>query len=149
MNTKNEIGHFYDDIIDLPHHVSTTRPHMHRMERAAQFSAFAALTGYGDAIHEVERQTQERIELDETQKQELGERLKLLQAAIQQGPNVVFTYFSPNQSKSGGAYLTVRGVVKKLRELERLVVLEDGTVIPIDEIYSMEGELFRCLDEDV
>ena len=128
----------YDDIIDLPHHVSTTRPHMSRLDRAAQFSPLAALTGYGAAIKETARLTDERVELGEYELMELNAGIHMLMERIEEHPQVEITYFKPDERKDGGAYLTVKSRAKRLNEYERFILLEDGTEIPFDDIYKIE-----------
>lgn len=137
----------YDDIINLPHHVSTKHPHMAPIDRAAQFSPFAALTGHDEAIKETARLTDERMELDENRKELLDVRLQLLREHLGEKPTVTFTFFEPDERKSGGAYVTVTGSVKKIEEYENKIILEEGVVILIDEISAVEGELFHELYE--
>lgn len=145
MGNANET-HKYDDIINLPHHTSPTRPRMAMIDRAAQFSPFAALTGYDAAVKETARLTDQRIELDEYEKADLDERLQLIQEHLSEQPKVEITYFKPDERKSGGAYLSVSGVIKKIDSFERHVVMMDGKKIPIDEIFQIDGELFRFLE---
>ncbi|TWH81571.1 YolD-like family protein [Sedimentibacter saalensis] len=135
----------YDDIMNLPHHVSATRPHMSAIDRAAQFSPFAALTGYGDAITETARLTGEKVELDEYMKDVLSVRLQIIADQLKEHPEIAITYFQPDEKKSGGAYVTVIGRVKKIDEYERVVVMIDGTRVPIDEIASIDGEIFETM----
>ena len=138
-------NHEYDDIIDLPHHVSATRPRMSMIDRAAQFSPFAALTGYYAAIKETERLTDRRIELTEDSRTALDRKQQLLLDNMADRPEVSVTYFVPDERKAGGAYVTVTGRVKKVDDYQRLLLLTDGTKIPLDEILDMESELFRSL----
>ena len=135
----------YDDIINLPHHVSSSRPHMSSIDRAAQFSPFAALTGYDDAVKETARLTEKRVELDESRKAALNERLCIIQDTLVEQPTVIITYFQPDKKKSGGAYVTATGSVKKIDEYVRTVVMHDTTKIPIDEIISIDGEMFSSM----
>lgn len=137
----------YQDIINLPHHVSETRPHMSMRDRAAQFSPFAALTGYDAAVKETARLTDQRADLDEEMKQNISERLNLIQENLTAVPFVEITYFVPDERKEGGAYCTATGTVKKIDDFQRLVVLTDGTDIPIDEIIEISGAMFRSLDD--
>lgn len=137
MNREQPTG-TYDDIIDLPHHVSATRPRMSRLDRAAQFAPFAALTGYGAAIKETARLTDERVELGEYELMELNAGIHMLMERIDEHPQVGITYFKPDERKDGGAYLTVKSRAKKLNEYERFILLEDGTEIPFDDIYKIE-----------
>lgn len=140
INMESADPRRYDDMLDLPHHVSAVRPHMSRADRAAQFSPFAALTGFGAAIRETGRLTGERFVPEEDIKQELDERLRLLNERIRTCPAVSITYFRPDEKKEGGSYVTAVGNVKKIREFEGTVVLTDGTEIPIGEIIEIEME---------
>jgi hypothetical protein len=135
----------YDDIIHLPHHVSASRPHMTAIDRAAQFSPFAALTGYGAAIKETARLTDERIEPDEYIKCALNERLQILIDRMREHPEITITYFQPDAKKNGGVYVAAGGTAKKIDEFERVVVMSNGTVIPIDEIISIDGQIFELI----
>lgn len=132
----------YDDIIDLPHHVSATRPRMPAENRAAQFAPFAALVGYGDAVKEAGRLTDERTETDENEKDALNERLMYIADHIKERPLVEITYFRPDAVKSGGAYVTANGTVKKTDEYARTLTMSDGTVIPVDDIVGVTGDMF-------
>lgn len=136
----------YHDIIDLPHHVSATHPQMARLDRAAQFAPFAALTGYEAAVEEMARLTDRHIELDESAKAALDERLQFLQGHIGDETEVTITYFMPDKKKVDGAYIEASGTVKKIDGYERALIMCDGTKIPIDEILQIEGNLFRFLD---
>lgn len=133
----------YDDIINLPRHVSAARPHMTAIDRAAQFSPFAALTGYDAAIEETARLTDMRMELDESMKGSLRDRLQIIADRIKEHPEIAITYFQPDTRKNGGAYVAAAGSVKRIDEFERVVVLSDDTAIPIDEIVSMDGQIFE------
>lgn len=133
----------YDDIIDLPHHVSETHPPMSRADRAAQFSPFAALTGYDAAVRETARVTERRIELDEGVKAELNARLNCILEHLSEHPQVSLTYFVPDEKKSGGAYRTVTGTVRKLDSVAKNLTLTDGTVVPMEEMVHVEGNLFE------
>lgn len=128
----------YDDIINLPHHVSDKRPQMSMQDRAAQFSPFAALTGYDGEIKEAARLTDSKIELDEYEKQEVDEMIQLILRHIGEEFEVIITYFLPDERKAGGSYVDVTGIVKKLDEYERLLVMRDGIKIPIDDILKIE-----------
>ena len=134
MNNAN--NHQYDDIIDLPHHVSATRPRMSMVDRAA-------LTGYDAAIKETGRLTDRRIELSEESCAALDRKQQILLDNFADQPGVSVTYFVPDERKSGGAYVTVTGRVKKVDDYQRLLILTDGTKIPLDEILDMESELFN------
>ena len=130
----------YDDIINLPHHVSTTRPHMPMTDRAAQFQPFRALTGYEDAVHETARLTDEKIELTEDEKAILDMRLQKLADEISGLPDVRLTYFQPDKKKSGGAYVTVSGQLKKIDDYGGALIRVDGRRILIEDIHSIFQE---------
>lgn len=136
----------YDAIMGLPHHVSKTRPQMPMSDRAAQFAPFAALTGYGSAIKETGRLTEEKVELDEEALTALDMRYQLLTDTLNDQPEVTITFFRADERKEGGAYLTVTGTVKKIDIYERLITMQDGTKIPMDDVLSIDGELFSSLE---
>ncbi len=132
----------YAEIMDLPHHVSKTRPQMPMHDRAAQFSPFAALTGYAGVIRETARLTDRKIELDETMLAALNERYQLLLSVLDAEPEVEITYFQPDERKSGGSYRTVVGIVKKADEFSRQLTLTDGTVIPMEDVLTLDSAIF-------
>ena len=142
--TEND--HRYDSIKKLPHYQSVTRPHMSLYDRAAQFSPFAALTGYDDAVKETARLTDTKAELDEYEKAAINERLNRIQDTFDVQPEVSITYFLPDKKKSGGAYITVTGCVKKVDEYEHIVVMRNGTKVHIDDIAEIDGEIFEMLE---
>lgn len=127
----------YEDMLDLPHHVSPTRPRMTMAERAAQFSPFAALTGFGSVLDESARTTQIRPELDDSARSEIDTRLQALRAALPDAPAATITYFRPDNKKTGGAICDVTGKVRKFDLDRRLMLLQDGTVIPLDDILQV------------
>ena len=135
----------YDDIINLPHHVSSTRPQMSMIDRAAQFSPFAALTGYDAAIKETGRLTDEKIELDEEALSNLNMKFQILFEKPDEQPDIAITYFKPDETKSGGAYLTTTDKIKKIDEYERIITTANGTKIPMDDVISLESEIFQGL----
>lgn len=124
----------YEDIIALPHHVSASHPQMALADRAAQFSPFAALTGYEDAIDESARLTEEQIELDENAREELDEKLRQIRECGETHPEITVTYFQKDARKDGGAYVTLTGRVKKIDEYARIISFMDGTVVRIENI---------------
>ena len=142
MRTSNK----YDEILSLPHHVSKTRPQMPMSDRAAQFAPFAALTGYESAIKETGRLTDERIELDEGALTALNMRYQLLMDAFDDAPEVTITYFQPDERKAGGKFVSAVGAVKKIDDFERRITMRDGAKIPMDDVLSIEGELFSVLE---
>ncbi len=136
----------YDEIMGLPHHVSKTRSQMPMSDRAAQFAPFAALTGYDAAIKETGRLTDERIELDVEALSALDMKYQLLMEALDEAPEVTITYFRPDERKAGGKYVSAVGAVKKIDDFERRITMQDGAKIPMDDVLSIEGELFSVLE---
>lgn len=127
----------YDDILTLPYPFPSTRPRMNATDRAAQFSPFAALTGFEAVIEESGRLTQSAIELDDSVKAEVDRTLRQLSEQIHTQPKVTLTYFQSDARKLGGAYLTVTGNVKKIDPYEMRVILTDDTAIPISAIMQI------------
>ena len=134
--------HRYDDIIDLPHHQSKVHPHMSLQDRAAQFAPFAALTGHEAAIQETQRLTDRQMQLDEDALEALDEKLELIREHIGTKAEVTFTCFVPDEKKEGGAYATCSGSVKKLDLYARTILLSDNTVISLDKIVDIQGDIF-------
>ena len=135
----------YDDIIHLPRHVSRKHPHMATTDRAAQFSPFAALTGHAAAINETARLTDEKVELDEYMKDALRNKLQIIANRLKEQPEIVITYFQPDEKKDGGAYVAAAGTVKKIDEYDRVVLMINGEEIPIDEIINIDGQIFEAM----
>ena len=133
----------YDDMIDMPHHVSSVHPQMRMEERAAQFSPFAALTGYGAVIKETARQTVPRLELSENSQEETKRQLDHLAEHIHEPPEVSITYFQADQKKEGGAYVTAAGTIKRLDDVEGILKLEDGTCIKIEDIIKIQSSMLE------
>lgn len=129
--------HKYDDIIDLPRPVCKRSSRMTNYDRAAQFSPFAALTGFDAAIEETARLTDKRIELDEMEKLQLNEVLCEIQEKLDSQPQITATYFTYDERKSGGAYITVQGWVRKIDSYSGTLLLTDGRSIPIREIIAL------------
>ena len=135
----------YDDIISLPHPTSKRHPRMPIRDRASIFSPFAALSGHGAAIAEIARLTEQRTELDEDTRAELDRRQAILLEHIDEQPEITVTWFQPDERKDGGAYLTATGRLKMLRELERILILTDGTEIPLKDVVALESGIFQTL----
>lgn len=130
----------YEDIIHLPHHVSSSHPPMPVRDRAAQFAPFAALTGYEAAIRETARLTEEKIELDESILAALDGKLQMVKEQMAFEPVITVTYFKPDRKKQGGAYVTIKEGVKKIDDHARVLIMEDGEKIPFDDIVGIEKE---------
>ena len=132
--------HRYDDIINLPHPTSANHPRMSLYDRAAQFSPFAALTGHDAAIKETARLTEQKIELSEDTISRLNEKLQIVADHLE--TEVTITYFVPDERKSGGAYVSYTGIVRRIDDYEHTLIMTDKTVIPIEQISEVESELF-------
>lgn len=135
----------YEDIVDLPPHISKRHPQPSMMDRAARFAPFAAITGYEEMVLEEARVTKERIDLDEGALSLLNEKLNMIQEFLDEEPEVTITYFEPDKKKSGGAYVSVTGTVRRIDEYEHIVLMNDSKQIPIGEIYDIQSELFYSL----
>lgn len=129
----------YDDILHLARPQSKKYRPMPMEDRAAQFSPFAALTGYDAAVSETARLTEERIELDPQEAERLGERLAALIKRQPEQPELSLLYFVPDARKAGGAYVTVSGRLKKITDFPRCIYLTDGSEIPIENIVAVES----------
>ena len=124
----------YNDIINLPHHRSEKHPQMSMINRAAQFSPFAALTGHDAAIKETARLTDERIELDESAKAIIDKELQFIEENIKNKPVISVTYFEPDERKKGGEYVTETSAVIKIDRYTDCLIMKNGHMIPINEI---------------
>lgn len=136
----------YDDIIKLPHHVSKRHPQMSIMARSAQFAPFAALSGYDEAVKETARITDRRLEIDDSLKSILNNKLQYILENININPEIVFTYFVYDKKKTGGKYIEKIGIVKKIDLIEKYIQLTDKSKIPIEEIIDIKGEIFNELE---
>lgn len=138
--------HDYDDIISLPRHVSLNRRHMSNGERAAQFSPFAALTGYDDAIRETARLTDQRTVLSESELAVLNEKFSFLAGHIEERPEVTVTFFVKDEKKDGGRYETRTGRLRRLDPLQRILVFADRSALAIDDIYDIRSEILNHME---
>lgn len=116
---------------------------MSQINRAASFSPFAALTGYDDAVKETARLTSKRIEIDDGTKEVLNDKLRIAVEKADEQPEVSITYFLPDKKKSGGAYVTVTAVIKRIDEYERQIVLADKSTIPLGDLYEIESDIYN------
>lgn len=137
MSEERKTSGKYNSIMGLPHHVSAKHRHMSMTERAAQFSPFAALNGYEDAVSETARLTDERPDLDEYERDAIDRKLREIMESDEDLP-VTLTYFRPDVKKSGGAYLTLNGKVSDIDEVGRIVIMESGARIPVTDILVID-----------
>lgn len=145
---KNNVD-TYEDIIHLPHHVSISHSSMSILDRAAQFSPFAALSGYDAAVKETARWTDTRMELGEDKRDILLEKLCIVQDAIDERPEISVTYFEPDARKAGGTYVTITGRAKKVDDVAHILCMTDGLEIALGEIVEIEGALLRDYFDEV
>lgn len=148
VGLKETDAHCYDDIIEMPHHQSATRPHMSNHDRAAQFAPFAALTGYDAAVKETARLTEEKLELDDSEKAILNKKLQIIRENMGGDAEVTITYFMPDEKKTGGSYISYTGCVRKIDAYGAILIMTDKTRIPIEQIREIEGECFPDLELD-
>ena len=136
----------YDDIINLPHHVSETHPQMSMRNRAAQFSPFAALSGHSDAIHETARYTGDFQGVDESNVEALNQKIAMILDKINEHPQITVTYFKPDEKKEGGSYTLKTGNIKRVDDYEHVLQFTDNEKIPIQSIFNIDGEMFSIID---
>lgn len=144
-----EDPHRYDDMLMMPHHVSDHHPPMSLHDRAAQFSPFAALTGYDAAIIETGRLTDEKILLTEGRLEAIDLRLRYLKEHLPLAEPIEITYFLPDKRKEGGSYVSVSQCVKKIDDYEELLVLSNGTQIRFEDILEISGTLFAPISNEL
>lgn len=130
----------YDDIINLSRPISKKYKPMSLYDRAAQFAPFAALTGHEEEIKETARLTDNKIELDEDEKINLNEKIKYIMMNMDMDIQVKITYFVPDEKKTGGEYRTKTGIIKKVDEYGRKVIMKDKQIIAMDCIINIEIE---------
>jgi hypothetical protein len=128
----------YEDIINLPHHVSTRHPQMSMMNRAAQFAPFAALTGHSAAIEETARLTESQQELADEDSEILNQKMAYLREAINEHPTISITYFEPDKRKSGGRYMSIEGQLQNIDDYNQTIVLKNGEAIPLKSILDIQ-----------
>lgn len=127
----------YDDIINLPHHVSKTRNPMSLYNRAAQFAPFAALTGYDDAIEETARLTETKVELSDELKNDLNQKINFIKNNIKVHPEITIKYFVRDNKKSGGIYKSLTSIIKKVDDFNKCFIFADNTNVYFDDIISI------------
>lgn len=128
----------YDDILNLPRHVSSIRPHMSMHDRAAQFSPFAALTGYDDTVKETARLTDEKLELTADRINDLNQKIAFLKEHAEERPEITVEYFIPDGKKTGGKYVTLSGEFKRIDEYNHNMVFVSGEEIPLNDIFEID-----------
>ena len=135
----------YNDILNMPHHVSSTRPHMSMHDRAAQFSPFAALVGYDDAVKETARLTNEKQELTADKIADLNQKIAFLTEHADERPEITIEYFIPDEKKTGGIYVTLSGNFRRIDEYNHNMVFTSGEEIPLNDIFEIELWIYLCI----
>ena len=137
----------YANEYDLPYPEGVKYPYtrMSMTDRAAQFAPFKALTGYEDAVDEAARLTDAKIEPDESGIDLLNAEMQILQDHIAETPEITVTYFLPDEKKAGGRYVALSGRVSRIDDCRRVLRFTDGKTVPMDDIFSMDGEIFDAL----
>lgn len=128
----------YNDIIHLSRPQSSRHLPMSMRDRAAQFSPFAALTGYDAAIEETARLTDQQTELADSRKEILDQKIRAIQEILDVMPEVCVTFFEPDLRKSGGSYQRIAGRVKKIDNYEKAIIFEDGTAVYFWQLHEIE-----------
>lgn len=137
----------YDDIINMPRHISKTRPQMSLYNRSAQFAPFAALTGYEEMVKETARLTDNKIEIDDGLRNIINKKLNIIREHLKEKPEITITYFVKDRKKSGGQYLTLKCVIRRIDLVNQEIILNDRSVIKLDDIININGNLIEGLFE--
>lgn len=138
MKQKHEHVQGYEDIINLSHPISASHPQMSMLERAAQFSPFAALSGHSAAIRETARLTDEFSDPDENSRENLDRKLAYIQEHLREQPEITVVFFQPDNRKEGGSYQSVSGNIKKIDAYERRLIMSDGTALPMEYVIQID-----------
>ncbi len=137
----------YKHILNEEHRKSAKHQPLPTSSRAAQFSPFAALVGYDEMVMETARRTEKRVELDEYDIEELNRKINMIQDHMYDDIEVKIKYFVSDERKEGGKYIEVVGIVEKIRDYEKDIILDGERIIPIREIVEIESILFNCIEE--
>ncbi len=132
----------YDDIINIPH-FEPRHERMSIMARAAQFSSFAALTGYSESVKETARLTKGKIELSEDMKNEIDMKLQLVEDHLKEKPEVSILYFVKDKKKSGGDYLEYKGIIRRIDQVNKKIIFIDKTIIDLNNIIDIRSDFIR------
>ena len=137
----------YDDIINLPHHVSSTREPMTLYNRASQFAPFSALTGYDDEIEETARLTDRKVELDEDSKKIINNKINFVALNIKAKPFVNVLYFIQDSKKNGGKYIIYSGNIRVIDIVNECIIFTDKTKLFFENIYDITGDVFLEMEK--
>lgn len=136
----------YGDIITRSRPCSKTHAPMSRMQRAAQFAPFAALTGYKEEVKEAARLTSEEMLMEETQLERLNEKIHYLTSGVYKNAEITITYFEPDEKKQGGSYLTETDLLKKIDEYHKELIMNQGKRIKLNRIIDLQGTIFNEIE---
>ena len=136
----------YDDIINMPHHVSKKHPQMSISDRAAQFAPFAALTGYQDAIVETGRLVDKKCELTDEEKEFISSKINFLLENVDKNIEVSISYFIKDEKKNGGKYTNVLWVIKSFNQIDKTIKLTNKMIIKVEDIVSINNDIFNILE---
>ena len=133
----------YDSIINLPHYELKYHKRMSIDNRAAQFSAYDALTGYSELVKETARLTKSKKELSEDNKNDIDSKLRIIKKYINEKPKITVVYFKKDIRKTGGNYLEYTNIVKRIDDIEKVIIFMDKTKIKIENIIDIKDEIFE------
>ena len=140
---KFKVTNKYNDIINLSHHVSKTHQQMSMKMRSAQFSPFAALTVFEESVVETSRLTENKKYLTEDEKEKLDRKIQLIEKWINDKPQVIITYFKPDNKKSGGKYIDLTGAIIKIDRNRNVIIMSNKKEIIVDDIIEIKSKLFE------
>lgn len=129
----------YDDIINLPHHKSSTRKQMSMIDRAAQFAPYMSLSGYSDDVKETARLTDTKLELSEEEINLLNRKLNFI-AENKLKEEFSVTYFVPDSRKEGGEYAVKTGIIRRIDDIYKKIIFKDKTEIYFSDILQIDGD---------
>ncbi len=141
------VDYRYRDILTYPRPHFSKRALMRAGDRAAQFSPFAALTGYEDAVRETARLTEPFTETDESVRETINAKLIFLSVRLMESPSVTMKLFQPDTRKSGGSYIYVTGCIRQIDPNAQFILLTDGQRIPMEHLREIESDCFSDIFE--
>lgn len=145
---NENVYYAYGDMFDMPHHVSESRKPMSMHDRAAQFSAFAALTGYDDEVEETARLTEARPALSEDKRDDIDKKLQILSEHLAERPEISVTFFVPDERKSGGAFSAYTGELRHIDYYNGYLIFTDGEKISLWDIFDIDGEIYNLIERE-
>ena len=135
----------YEDIINLNHYNPKFHPRMSIYNRSAQFAPFAALTGYDEAVAEVSRLTDDKIELNDDLRNFIDMKLHIIEEHIKEKSIVKILYFEKDKRKQGGKYIEYSGIVKRIDLINKFIIFEDKFKIGLEVILNIDADFIKEL----